>query len=107
MGIWSSWMDETVVVAPRDSVDDYGQYSAGAQRNVDARIEPGAREIRNAEGVVIEVTTVLYTHDEIGRDEFVWLPGTDTTDISEARTPQRVIDVPDATGGDNAYEVHL
>lgn len=106
-GAWSSWMDETVVVAPRDSVDAYGQWSAGNQRNVDCRIERGAREIRNSEGVVIEVRDKIFTHDDIGRDEFVWMPDADTGEISEARTVKMRKEMPDATGGETAYEIEL
>jgi hypothetical protein len=107
MGIWSTWMDTTVTVAPRDTEDDYGEWTAGTQRTVKGRLERESQDVRDAEGNITSRRDVFYTHENIGHDEFVWLPGANTSNLDEARTPYSREPSPDPTGGETLYKVVL
>lgn len=106
MGIGSAFMQQTITVAPKGGTrNEYAERSSGTQRTVSCRIEYNAADIRDADGNIIDTGDVIYSHDTIGEDEFIWLPGADTTNDAEARTPESVGRSPSVTGGDDLWKV--
>lgn len=107
MSTWSDCFPDTVTVAAPTGAADDGTPTFGAQSEIACMYVDGANVTRNADGEIVDVSATFYTHDEVGDGWAVWVPGTDTTDDDEARTPESVTEYHDFEGDDDLWEVTL
>lgn len=72
-GIW-------IHVASPVSRDAHNQATYGTRRKIRAKKERKRQATTSNGGLIIETRTVIYSHDEIGENDCIWLPGEDDTD---------------------------
>ena len=115
---FSGMMTDTVTVAqPDGSKDEYGQQSSGTKHELRCRYEQDADVSRDADGKITETADVFTTHGatvgggpdsfEPDSSTFVWPPGADTTEDTEAVKPSRVRKAKPPSGGRDLWEVTL
>lgn len=79
------WLTETITVKRATSHTAYGDASFGAAFTAAARIERGSVNVPDAEGRRTSERTTLFTQTELRVQDLVWLPGTNTSDVNDAR----------------------
>ena len=87
---YSSMLTAKITVAVATGKDSYGDPSFGIQRVVSARVENSSNTITDASGRERISNTQIATTERLGLKDQIWLPGTDTTNVSEARRPMRI-----------------
>lgn len=103
----ASKLPQTVTIATKSGVGDYGDPTFGAQSTVNARVEAQRKIITGTDGEPQESSHVIYSDTLIPRGSRVWLSEDDTGDTDEAR---RVIDarqIPSLRNAQVLYEARL
>lgn len=94
----SSWMSDTITVERFSGVDVYGQPLSGHKRQVKCRLEHKLQKIVDASGQEIMSNHEIGTLENISLLDRIWLPGTNTNDPTQARTPHNVAQATDKFG---------
>lgn len=94
----TSWMRDTITVESFAGVDIYGGPLPGRKRQVKCRLEHKLQKIVDAAGQEIMSDHEIATLQTIGLLDRIWLPGKDTNDDTQARTPHNVAQATDKFG---------
>lgn len=100
-------MRDTVTIAIRNGVDNYGDPSFAAQQEIKARVENRQKIMRTMDGNELTANHVFCTLTAIPVGTRVWLPGTDTGVANDSLVPIRIKSAPSITGDGTLYEVWL
>ena len=87
---YSSMLTAKITIAATSGNDAYGDPSFGTQRVVSARVENSSNTVTDATGRERVSNTQVATTERLGLTDRIWLPGTDTTNVSEARRPMKI-----------------
>lgn len=72
-----------------------------------ARVEFKRSVVVNAQGENVVSDNVIYTGDEIGYRDRIWLPGKSVSDVRQSRWAKEVRMHPDENGDPHHYEVFV
>ncbi len=103
----SSWMRDTITVESTPGVDVYGQAIPGKKRQVKCRLEHKLQKVVDASGQEIMSNHEIATLQNISLLDRIWLPGSDTKDATQARTPHNVAVATDKFGHTTLWMVFL
>lgn len=100
----AAWMCDTITVASQTGANSSGDPTYGAQRTLRARVVDGvdAGKTENP-----PATTVVYCESEILVTDRLWLPGSSTSAVNDARRPMRVERARDVTGRRQLWKATL
>lgn len=92
MSVFGPLKQTTVTVARLSSISKTtGDPSYGSQSSIDVHNHGGSDVVRDSDGQVTDVTTKLTTDEwEFELTDAVWLPGANTSNVSEAINPESV-----------------
>ena len=76
---------ETISFAEPTGLSNSADRTFGAVATAAARVEHGSFLVRDTDGNMREVTTLVITETAISSGARVWLPGDDTTDGNESK----------------------
>lgn len=103
----SSWMVDTITVAPRTGADSYGMPTYGAQVTASARIEQGLRLVVNSRGADLLASSWVTTTFLINPDDKVWFNTDDPTQDQQARRPLAIKNAETKNTGYIIYEAYF
>lgn len=84
----NSWFKDEITVQAMTGVNNYGQPTYGTKQTVKCRVEHDMKKITDASGQEIVSDTQIALSQKVGLQDRIWLPGTDTAKVEEARTAQ-------------------
>lgn len=108
-------LNQTIYVANPSSANSFGELSYTAPEAVKARVEfrtdiesgGNGGAISVGEGEVAGTTVLVITESRIRPMSRVWLPGVDSGDVTLARRPQSVVELPGENGETDHYETRV
>ena len=103
----SSWLKDTITVAPMTGVDSYGQPQYGEQYTIKCRVEDKLQKVVNASGQEVMSNTEIACLESIGLQDHIWLPGADTTKPEQARMPLNVHQARNKSGSLELFAVYM
>lgn len=86
----ASWLIDTVTVKRQTGIDNFGDPSFGAAREVRARVETTDALVTGTDGDDKQARFVVVTAEALDVEDRIWLPGADTADATEALRPLTV-----------------
>jgi hypothetical protein len=103
----AGWLNQTITVQSPSGSSDYGDPTWGAKRDVRARVELTRKKVRSAAGELVDMTHMVFTTEAITINDRIWVPGTTSTVVKQARRPVSVMAVPRKDGVTDHYETAL
>lgn len=86
MSLFTEDFRETLTVRRFQSMADNGRREVyGDPEPWPCRWEPGARQVKNAEGRQVVAEGTLFTTASVTPKDLLWLPGTDSSDYKASR----------------------
>ena len=83
-----SWFKDKITVQSVTGVSSSGQPVYGAKRIVKCRVEHDMKKITDSAGQEKVSDAQIALSEKLSSLDRIWLPGTDTTKIQDARTSQ-------------------
>lgn len=82
---------DTITYSEPSGIDEYGDFTSdGSQATAAAYVVPKTDLMKLFDKTEYQVTAALLTEAPVTDTTLVWLPGTDTADVGEARQPKGV-----------------
>lgn len=88
------WLNQTVHVSKSLGRDEFGNPKWGDPMPVKARVEGQSVRTVDVTGVEITADYTVLTQAVIGKEDRIWLPWEDPTDLDRARLPARIRPAP-------------
>lgn len=99
----ATWLTDSVTVASQSGVNGSGDPAYDAQRTIKARVVVGTVAGRTEN----PPKTVVYSEAEVLVTDRLWLPGTNTALVSDARRPEQVERAKDLSGARKLWKATL
>ncbi len=104
----TSWLNDTITVAPMTGVNDYGEATYGTNYTIKCRVERKLQKVVSAEGQEIMSNCEVAMQDQqVGLQDKVWLPEANTAKDDEARYPQNYAMAKDKYGNSYIFILYM
>jgi hypothetical protein len=104
---FSDYMVDTITLQDETGRNSAGDPTFGAQYTALARVESASKLITDVDGNEVMSDHAIATETAITNSTRIWLPGSDTAKIEEAKRPITVKRAREMDGSEGHYEVFL
>ena len=104
---FSAMLTDTITVARATGKDSYGDPTFGTKFTVRARVENEIKTTYDSTGRERVAMQRIATTERINLQDRIWLPGENTSNVSDARTPIRVENASTPSGSFSVFMTYI